>query len=101
MMLALLGGIIALSLIGRADAQPSEEWSKTIGGWDWDYSYSVQQTDDGGYIIVGYTESFGAGAEDVYLLRLMLMDVKFGEEPSVVQMRIMAILYSRQQMAAT
>jgi len=65
----MLCGTIALSPPNTVYTQPSEEWSKTIGGWDWDVSYSVQQTDDGGYIMVGFTESFGAGAEDVYLVK--------------------------------
>lgn len=43
-----------------------ERW---YGGTGDDYGSSVAQTSDGGYIIVGYTESFGAGGEDIYVLK--------------------------------
>ena len=44
-------------------------WEKTYGGPDSDYGRSVQQTKDGGFIIAGSTNSFGAGEADVYLVK--------------------------------
>ncbi len=45
------------------------EWVENIGGSYNDLGYSVQQTSDGGYVITGYTFSYGAGEWDVYLIK--------------------------------
>jgi len=44
-------------------------WSKTFGGSGYDYGWSVQQTNDGGYIIAGYTESSGNGGKDIWVIK--------------------------------
>ena len=54
----------------KLDANGNVQWQKTYGGSSDDYAYSIQQTSDGGYIVAGYTESFGAGYADVWVLKL-------------------------------
>jgi uncharacterized protein YuzE len=53
----------------KTDANGNIIWAKTYGGTDDDRAYSVQQTSDGGYIVVGYTESFGADSGDIILIK--------------------------------
>ena len=53
----------------KTDSIGDTLWTKTYGGSDWDQGYSVQQTLDGGYIVSGCTESFGAGYGDIYLIK--------------------------------
>jgi hypothetical protein len=45
------------------------EWNRTFGGTGDDFAFAVQQTSDGGYVIAGETESYGAGDADFWLLK--------------------------------
>ncbi len=48
----------------------SFDWQRTYGGSAEDYAFSIQQTSDGGYAVVGYTASFGSGKGDIWVLKL-------------------------------
>ncbi|PCH97829.1 MAG: hypothetical protein COB85_02440 [Bacteroidetes bacterium] len=52
------------------DANGAVQWTKTYGGAGFDYGYSVQQTTNNGFIIAGYTYSFGAGDANAYLIKI-------------------------------
>jgi hypothetical protein len=62
-------GIIGNAWLAKTDSLGNQEWSKAFGGTDVDRGYSVQQTSDGGYILTGYTASFGAGLDDMLLIK--------------------------------
>jgi hypothetical protein len=53
----------------KTDAMGTAEWNMTYGGSDYDGAASLVITSDGGYAIAGYTESFGAGERDAWLVK--------------------------------
>jgi hypothetical protein len=53
----------------KTNALGDTVWTRTYGGSDYDWGYSVRQTSDGGYIVAGWTMSFGSGGRDVYLIK--------------------------------
>jgi len=55
----------------KTDPNGGTLWTHTYGGSRDEQAYSVRQTADGGYIIAARTNSFGAGAFDVWLLKLV------------------------------
>jgi len=54
----------------KADASGNHLWNSTFGGASSDVAYSVVQTGDGGYALAGYTDSFGAGVYDFWLVKI-------------------------------
>jgi len=53
----------------KTDDSGDTVWTRTFGGVEVDRGKSVIETSGSGYIIVGQTSSFGAGLDDVYLIR--------------------------------
>jgi hypothetical protein len=53
----------------EAEVEAPPAFRLELGGPGKEVGNSVRQTADGGYIVVGYTNSYGAGGEDVYLIR--------------------------------
>ena len=56
-------------LLVKFDSSGNEQWTKTVGGANDDFSRSVAQTSDGGYIVTGYTKSYGGTDYDVLLVK--------------------------------
>ena len=56
-------------LLMKVDGDGELLWERTFGGDDFDIGRSVRQTADGGYIVAGSTRSFGAGLDDVYVVK--------------------------------
>jgi len=57
----------------RTDANGDTVWTKTIGDSQaptpWEEAFTLDQTSDGGYIVAGFTYSYGAGNSDVWLVK--------------------------------
>jgi putative intracellular protease/amidase len=56
-------------LVIKTDGQGEEEWARTFGGAGAEYGNACLCLQDG-YLIAGYTSSFGSGGRDVYVVKL-------------------------------
>ena len=71
MLTLLLTGMFpsVFNLFLAAAEPPSTEWTQTYGGTSSDDAGALVRTSDGGYAIAGYTNSYGAGQTDAWLVK--------------------------------
>ena len=53
----------------KTDSSGTMQWNQTYGGRAEDGAYSLIQTSDGGYALAGFTDSYGAGGYDFWLVK--------------------------------
>lgn len=53
----------------KVDSMGFPIWEKTFGGFNNDVGRSVIQLSDSGYVVAGFTNSYGAGGYDAYILK--------------------------------
>jgi hypothetical protein len=54
----------------KIDSNCNRQWSRVYGTPSVDWGYSIRQTYDGGYIVVGFTNAQTANGYDIYLLKI-------------------------------
>lgn len=53
----------------KVDANGDAIWTRTFGGASMDGAHFVRETPDSGYLIAAYTETYGGGGKNVYLIK--------------------------------
>ncbi len=53
----------------KTDNQGTMQWNATYGGSGNEIAYSLLQTSDDGFVLAGYTTSYGAGAADIWVVK--------------------------------
>ncbi|MES2590634.1 MAG: T9SS type A sorting domain-containing protein [Bacteroidota bacterium] len=64
------GNGIMDAYILRTDSLGIPLWHRTFGGSNIDKAYSIEATTDSGFVIAGYTNSFGLGGYDMYVIKI-------------------------------
>jgi gliding motility-associated-like protein len=54
----------------KTDVNFNLTWARVIGGTGNDLAFEAKQTSDGGYIIIGQTDSYGFGSTDMFVVKL-------------------------------
>ena len=54
----------------RVDSVGDTVWTRTYGGTTNEWAWDIQRTVDNGYIFAGQTASYGAGLDDIYVIKI-------------------------------
>ena len=55
--------------LAKTDSLGNLEWNKTFGGEGQEFGRAIVKSNDGGYVLAGYTETYGAGVRDAWLVK--------------------------------
>lgn len=58
------------AFVVKTDPYGDVDWTQTYGGDGNDEAFTAVEAADGGFVAVGYTESYGAGGKDVFLFKV-------------------------------
>jgi len=64
-----LGNGSADVYVVKTDANGNLIWERTSDGWRYECGYSIAENADGTFVISGYSNTFGNGDYDVYLIK--------------------------------
>ncbi len=67
----------------KIDSTGKELWNKTLGGSYDDYGQYAHQCQDGSFIAIGITNSFGNGDEDAWIIKLSNDEISFTDAPII------------------
>jgi hypothetical protein len=73
----------------KTDADGDMKWNQTYGGASDDRAYALVESSDGGYVLAGSTESFGAGKADLGLIKTD----EYGDIPEFPSWTILPLLF--------
>ncbi len=62
------GNVVDILLL-KTDTVGTELWSRSIGAGGYEYGEGIVESADGGYILTGYTNSYGFGGDDIYIAK--------------------------------
>jgi hypothetical protein len=55
--------------LAKTNSDGDTIWSRTYGGTNPERPWDVRETSDGGFIVLGWTESYGLGNSDIYAIK--------------------------------